>query len=297
MLLNILLELLGDVLFEAKAATFVFHFESGFTLLESLTKLLFKTGSDTTAELFLPFGQQGFMPFFKPADFQAFHLDKSALHFLFEVGLNLSETLLEGLVVVEAQPFFLDGQSAVVFLVELRFNAGFHLSLSLFKALVLFNTVLFVERLDLPVKSEVKFVTNSGFFSRQGVPLHRFEFGLHCATQFVLERVEGQLVLGGEVLGDVGFHGVHTFGDRLLSESALTAQISPQPFFLTESGACAHRFVKGRGAGGGKLGTQRSERHPFRGIVACVCCIHSLTVMAFAHPHWNPIHLFMDFSS
>ena len=31
--------------------------------------------------------------------------------------------------------------------------------------------------------------------------------------------------------------------------------------------------------------------------MACVCCVYSLNAMAFAHPHWNPIHLFMDFSS
>ena len=162
---------------------------------------------------------------------------------------------------------------------------------------MLFHTVLFVERLDLAVKSEVKFVPNAGFLSGKGVPLHCFEFGLHRTTQFVFKRIKGQLVLGGEVLGDVGFHGVHTFGDRLLAESALATQISPQPFFLTESSAGAHRFVKGRGAGGGELGTQRSERHAFRGVMACVCCVSSLTVMAFAHPHWNPIHYFMDFSS
>lgn len=52
-------------------------------------------------------------------------------------------------------------------------------------------------------------------------------------------------MLGGEVLGDVGLHGVHAFGDRLLAETALAPQICPQPLLLTESSASAHRFVKG----------------------------------------------------
>jgi hypothetical protein len=53
LLFNIGLKLLGNVLFESEAPTFIFNLEAGFSLLESLPQLLFKAGSNASAELFL----------------------------------------------------------------------------------------------------------------------------------------------------------------------------------------------------------------------------------------------------
>ena len=181
LLLNVLLELLSDVLLKAETTALKFYLEAGFPLLEALTKLLFKSGANTSAKLFLPLGQKGLMPLFKSADFQPFHFNKSAFHFLFEVGLNVSETLLQGLVVVQTQSFFLNGQTAIVFLVELSFNAGFHLSFAFLEALMLFNAVFFVKGLDLAVKSEVEFMADTTLFCCQSVSLHGFEFRFHRA--------------------------------------------------------------------------------------------------------------------
>ena len=191
LLLNVALELLRNVLFKTKAPAFILHFETGFALLQSLTQLLFEAGSNATAELLFSFGQQGFMPFLKSVDFQAFHFDEPSLHLLFEVRLDVSEALLEGLIVIEAQSFFLDGQTAIVFLVELCLNGSFHLGLSFLQALMLFHTVLFVECLDLAFKAQVEFVSSPCFLGSQCVPFHRLEFGFHRPTKLVFQSVEG----------------------------------------------------------------------------------------------------------
>ena len=104
-------------------------------------------------------------------------------------------------------------------------------------------------------------------------------------------------MLDCEVFGDVRFHGVDSLGDRLLTKATFATQIGPQALLLTEPGAGAHGFVEGWRIGGGELRTQRSQGDSFGRIVACVHRVTGLAVMAFAHPHWNPIHLFMDFSS
>ena len=99
---------------------------------------------------------------------------------------------------------------------QLAFNGGFHLSLALFQALVLFNTVLLVHGLYLALKAKVQFVANSGFLCGECVPFHGLKFGFHGGTEFVFQCVKRHVVLGGQVFGDVRLHGVDTLGDGLL---------------------------------------------------------------------------------
>ena len=90
-----------------------------------------------------------------------FHFVETLFHLLFEVGFNVSETFLQFLVVIQAQAFFLDVQTAFVFLLELRFDRGFDLFFPLLEALVLFHAVLFVESGDLPLKSKVQLMSDA----------------------------------------------------------------------------------------------------------------------------------------
>ena len=297
LLFNVGLELLGDVFLETQAASLVLHLQAGFALLEALTKLLFKPGSDAATKLFFSFCQKGFMAFFQSAHLQTFHFYKAALHLLFEVGLDVPETLLEGLVVFQTQPFLLDGETTVVLLVELGFNGGLDLRFTLFQALMLLNIVSFLEGLDLAFQSQVKFVADTSLFGCQSVTFHGFQFGFHRSPQLVFKGVEGEFVLGCEVLGDVGLQGVHPFGDRLLTKATFPTEVGPHAFLLAEPGTGAHGLVKRGRVGRGELGTQGRQGYALGCVAAFVRRINSLTVMAFAHTHWNPIHLFMDFSS
>ena len=110
-----------------------------------------------------------------------------------------------------------------------------------------------VECLDLSFKSQVEFVASPCFLGSQCVTFHRLEFGFHRPTKLVFQSVEGQLVLDCEVFGDVRFHGVDSLGDRLLTKPTFATQIGPQALLLTEPGAGAHGFVKGRSIGGSEL--------------------------------------------
>ena len=101
LLFNVNLKLLSDVFFQTKASSFKFNLESCFSLLEALSELLFKAGSNASAELVLTFGQQRFVAVLKAPDFHLFHLNKSQFHFLFEIGFNLSKTMLQLLVIIE----------------------------------------------------------------------------------------------------------------------------------------------------------------------------------------------------
>ena len=233
-----------NVFFKAEAASLKFNFEAGLTLLESLTKLLLESGSNAPAELVFTLSQQGFMALFQATDLQLFHLNEPLFHLVFEIGFNLAESLLQGLIVIEFQSFLLNRKPAFVFLVQLSFNRDLHLGLSLFQSLVLFDTVLFVHGLNLSLKSEVQFVANPSLFSSKCIPFHGFQFGLHGRPKFVFEGVQRQLVLGCEVLGDVGLHGVDTFGDGLLAKSTLSPQVGAQSLLLPEPGSCAHRLVQ-----------------------------------------------------
>ncbi len=245
LLFDIGLELLSNVLFEPEASSFIFDLESGLTLLEALAQLLFKTGPNPSAELFFTLGQQGFVPLLQATDLKFFHLNESLLHFMFEVGFYLAEALLQLLVVVQAQPLLLNAKASVVFLVKLSFNGRFHLSLSLFKPLMLLNTVLLVNGVDLTFKSQVEFLTDARLFSGQSIALHGFQFGLHGGSEFVFQRIEGEFVLGCQVLGNVGLHGLNPFADGLLTEPSLASEIGSKPLFLTEPCTRAQSLVEG----------------------------------------------------
>ena len=101
LLLNVNLKLLGNILFQTEATSFKFNFEASLALLEALTELLFKSGSNASAKLVFSFGQQGLVSIFKTPNFQLLHLNESLLHFLLKVGFNLSKALLQFLVVIE----------------------------------------------------------------------------------------------------------------------------------------------------------------------------------------------------
>jgi hypothetical protein len=152
---------LGDVFFQAEASSLKFHLEACLTLLEALTELLFKARPNTSTQLVFSFGQQSLMALFKTPDLLLFHLDESLFHFLLEVGFNLSETMLQFLIVIKFQPLFLDGEAPVVFLVQLALNRGLQRRLSLLQPLVLLNIVLLSHGFDSPFKSEVQFVANA----------------------------------------------------------------------------------------------------------------------------------------
>ena len=104
------------------------------------------------------------MSLFQAADFVVFHLNKPPLHFVLKVGFYVSKTLLESLVVVQTQPFFLNSKPPVVFLMKLGFNGRFDVGFSLLKSLMLFNAVLFVKGVDLTLKSQIQLLTDACFF-------------------------------------------------------------------------------------------------------------------------------------
>ena len=95
------------------------------------------------------------MPVFKTSDFTLLHVDKAKFHFLFEVGFNVSKSVLKGLIVFKAQALFLYGQATFVFLMQLGFYRSLHLALSVFKLLALLNIMVVAKGINFPLETEI----------------------------------------------------------------------------------------------------------------------------------------------
>jgi hypothetical protein len=295
--LDVFLKLLGDVFFQPETPSLKLNLESSLSLLQALAELLLQPCANPAAQLLFSLGEHRLMAVFKTGDLELFHLGEPLFHLVLEVGLDGTESFLERLIVLKAETFLLDGQPPFVFFLELRFNRGLDGFFALLQTTVLFDTVLFVQRLHLSLKTEIQLMTHPCFLVSKGVTLHGFQFGFHGGSQIPFKSVKGEFVLGGKVTCNVGFHRLHALGDGLLAQSAFSSEVSSQPLFLAESCLRSHGLIKRRGARRCELRTQSSERHSLICLVPVLCGRFGLTVVAFARAHWNPIRFFMGFSS
>ncbi len=100
------------------------------------------------------------MPVFKASNFPLFHVNESQFHFFFEIGFNVTKSVLKSLIVFKAQPLLLYRQTTFIFLMQLCFNRRFHLAFAIFELPVLLNIMLVSKRIDFSLQTQVQFLTN-----------------------------------------------------------------------------------------------------------------------------------------